>query len=463
MTDLRDLLAEAEALASEVALVDRSLLSDDELVHHLKAEEAVGRFIDTARALTAAEVAERSRYELGPDGLSMRFGERKPALFVERVTRVSSSEAARRIRIGSAVRPRQSLTGEVLVPERPILAEAMVAGLVGVDAGHAILWCLRQAASGSAATLDNMTAAEQALVTTGTRESADLVFDAGRVWRDALDPEGIEPRYEEIHERRMVTVGRERNGIRKYTINAAPTMAATLDAVLLDSMDPRVGPRFLSDEDLARATIELEQIDGKTIEKIVDPRSLEQKRYDTLEGVLVAGLRATREGPTNLRTVGSVTAVISLNDLQSGKGFGILEGVDEAIPATVIQELACDSGLQLVVNGSKGEPLYHGNLARYFTQAQRRAMITRDGDRCIVPGCHARAAASHAHHVTYWSEGGPTDVDDGVLLCPAHHHALHQGVFELKMIDGKPWIRFAVDFCDDKAWRPAGHNRVLVT
>jgi Domain of unknown function (DUF222) len=225
MTPIAEAIEQANAVLSFLAGVDRSTLTDTEMAELMRSDEQLGRFCDASRLLDAAEVAERSRDELGAEGLSMRLSERKPALFVEQVTRVSAAEASRRIRIGSAIRPRVSLLGEILAPERPVVAEA-------------ILWSLKQAANGSDATVENMDAAERALVETATTESADLVFDAGSLWRDALDPEGIEPRYEDIRERRIVSIGRERNGIKKYTINAAPTMSATLDAVLLDSMEP---------------------------------------------------------------------------------------------------------------------------------------------------------------------------------------------------------------------------------
>ena len=462
MTPVLDAIRQATAVLRGVAQVDRTALSDDDLVALLGAEEAAGRFIDTSRALSAGEVADRSRYELGDAGLSMRLGERKPDILIEQVTRVSHSEVVRRIRIGQAIRPRQSMLGEVLPPERPIVAEAMTHGLIGVDTANTILYSLKQAAHGSAATPENMDAAELALVQKGTIDSSDLVTDAGRLWRDAMDPDGIEPRYEDILDRQMVTVGRELNGIKNCNVKAGPTLAATLDAVFMDSMDPRVGPRFLSEDDLARAERIIEIIDGREVVTIVDPRSLERKRADILEGVLTAGLKATREGPTNMRTVGTVTAVISLKDLQSGSGFGILEGTDEVIPASVIQELACETGFYPVIVGNKGESLYHGTLKRYFTDAQRRAMIARDGDRCISPGCKRRAAQTHAHHVVFYSNDGPTDVENGVLLCPAHHHALHQGAFEIRMIDGMPYYRSSVDKNDDTAWKPVSRNRLLL-
>jgi hypothetical protein len=47
------------------------------------------------------------------------------------------------------------------------------------------------------------------------------------------------------------------------------------------------------------------------------------------------------------------------------------------------------------------------------------------------------------------------------MLCPAHHHALHQGAFAIKMINGKPWIRYKHDDHDNNAWQPASRNRIL--
>jgi Domain of unknown function (DUF222) len=462
MTELLDLLTRAEDLLAEAARIDRAALGDDELVAVLRADERVGRFSDASRVLDAGEVAERSRYELGAAGLSMRLSERKPNNFIEQMTLIPQAEASRRIRIGLAIRQRQSLLGEHLPPERPLVAEAMMGGLIGIDTAATILHSLKQAELGCDATPDRMDAAELALVEKGARESADLVGDAGRLWRDLLDPEGIEPRYEDIRNHAMVTIGRERNGIKNYNIKADPETSAVLDAIFIDSMDPKVGPRFLSDEDRARATRVVEDEDGELVETIVDPRTIEQKRIDILKGVVTAGLRATREGPTDHRTIGTVTAIISLKDLQSGTGFGILEGTDEVIPASVIRELVCETGFYPVIVGNRGEPLYHGTLKRSFTRAQRRAIIARDGDRCIVPGCTRRAASTNAHHVIFSENGGRTDVDNGVMLCPTHHHALHQGAFELRIVDGMPYLRYGVDSFDDNAWKPVSRNRLLL-
>ena len=131
--------------------------------------------------------------------------------------------------------------------------------------------------------------------------------------------------------------------------------------------------------------------------------------------------------------------------------------------ASFVREIVCDSGVRKIIVGKDGEPLYHGVLEGFFTAAQRRAMVARDGDRCVAKGCKRKASSCHGHHVVFWADGGPTDITNGVLLCAMHHHALHQGAFEIRMINGIPWIRTRADQWDDAAWTRAGHNRLLMT
>ena len=43
---------------------------------------------------------------------------------------------------------------------------------------------------------------------------------------------------------------------------------------------------------------------------------------------------------------------------------------------------------------------------------------------CRFPGC-GRTRWTHAHHRRHWADGGPTDLDNLVQLCSAHHHLIH--------------------------------------
>jgi hypothetical protein len=65
-------------------------------------------------------------------------------------------------------------------------------------------------------------------------------------------------------------------------------------------------------------------------------------------------------------------------------------------------------------------PLAVGRTARTATAAQRRALAVRD-QGCIVPGCGVPAEICQVHHLQEWANGGPTDLDNMVLLCWTHH------------------------------------------
>jgi hypothetical protein len=65
-------------------------------------------------------------------------------------------------------------------------------------------------------------------------------------------------------------------------------------------------------------------------------------------------------------------------------------------------------------------PLAVGRTSRTATVAQRRALAARDGG-CIIPGCAVPAESCKSHHVQDWAAGGPSDIDNLVLLCWAHH------------------------------------------
>jgi hypothetical protein len=45
------------------------------------------------------------------------------------------------------------------------------------------------------------------------------------------------------------------------------------------------------------------------------------------------------------------------------------------------------------------------------------------------------------HHVVPWLDGGATDIDNLVFVCPRHHVEVTDGTWEVAMIDGVPWAR----------------------
>ena len=66
----------------------------------------------------------------------------------------------------------------------------------------------------------------------------------------------------------------------------------------------------------------------------------------------------------------------------------------------------------------------------------RKQVNARDGYRCVMPGCKARA--THKHHTVYRSRGGAWDTKQVVSACPLHHRWIHDGLIELRGNPDKP-------------------------
>ncbi|MBM4474455.1 DUF222 domain-containing protein [Rhodococcus hoagii] len=103
------------------------------------------------------------------------------------------------------------------------------------------------------------------------------------------------------------------------------------------------------------------------------------------------------------------------------------------------RRLACDCHLTPIVMDD-GVPLNLGRTSRTVSKKQRRALIARDHG-CAFPGCGTAPAHCEGHHVKHWADGGPTDLDNLVLLCRYHHTLLHHSHWDVKIgADRHPWF-----------------------
>ena len=93
--------------------------------------------------------------------------------------------------------------------------------------------------------------------------------------------------------------------------------------------------------------------------------------------------------------------------------------------------LAADEFLQLALEAeilpalfdTQGQPLWLGREYRDATTAQRIALAVRDKG-CV--GCGMANSFCEPHHIDYWDNGGPTDIDNLCLLCGhCHHKEIH--------------------------------------
>src|SRR6266542_4121941 len=87
---------------------------------------------------------------------------------------------------------------------------------------------------------------------------------------------------------------------------------------------------------------------------------------------------------------------------------------------------------------------------------QRAVVFARPGPILTVP--NDTLDWCDAHHLRHWANGGPTDLNNTVLLCPRHHHTAHHQNWTIRIAaDGlpeftpPPWI--------DPEQHPRRHHR----
>ncbi|MFN3540475.1 MAG: DUF222 domain-containing protein [Rhodococcus sp. (in: high G+C Gram-positive bacteria)] len=104
------------------------------------------------------------------------------------------------------------------------------------------------------------------------------------------------------------------------------------------------------------------------------------------------------------------------------------------------RQLACDCVLTAIVMDENGSPINLARTARTVTAKQRKALIARD-HTCAFPGCGKPASWTEAHHIWHWADGGPTDMNNLVLLCGFHHRLIHHSDWEVFIgTDNHPWF-----------------------
>jgi hypothetical protein len=92
------------------------------------------------------------------------------------------------------------------------------------------------------------------------------------------------------------------------------------------------------------------------------------------------------------------------------------------------RRLACDAAVTTLTVDGDGTPLDVGRTRRSVPPSLRRALEARDRG-CVICGRPARWC--DAHHIVHWADGGPTSLDNLVLLCRSHHRRVHQGRIQL--------------------------------
>ncbi len=138
-----------------------------------------------------------------------------------------------------------------------------------------------------------------------------------------------------------------------------------------------------------------------------------QRSADALE-LLVTRAGAGKNQSTTL-------VVIAEYDHVAGQlaGAELVDGTPLA-PGELVK-LALEAKILPALFDVEGQPLWLGREQRDASTAQRIALAARDRG-CV--GCGAPNSYCQPHHIEFWENGGPTDLDNLCLLCGHCHHKL---------------------------------------
>ena len=432
--------AAARAAAALDALLPRL---DDE-----QRREAVARVGEIGRATGALQVRIADDLAKHHDGLpkeerfTVACGYKDPLDMLTGEFGIARRGARRLVQTAALTRPSMSLTGGFVPARFPVIGRALDDGAISIDAASTVIEALGDAAD--RANPEHLIAAEEALVASATGERGIHPAEAGvadramppellarlaRAWRDALDPDGVEPRYEQQLAQRSFSFRTRADGSFTGSFVCTPDQGAVLTTAF-DAFTRPTKPRFRDDDERADEARE------------TDERTRPQKMIDALIAMVAASVegrdvpRVGGEAPTVVITVPQATLKAAAEGVPGCTAT--VERTGDAVPAHIAASMLCDGFIQHAVTGADGLPLQLGRRDRLFSRAQRRALAIRDGG-CRAPGCTFPVGWTEAHHITPWEEGGPTDLDNGILVCSHHHHEVHRGALEVIWASGG-WV-----------------------
>jgi len=415
-------------------------LSDDQSENTHRAIARLSRDVATYLALSAANVATRSDWQLGREGLARKKGYPSPEDYVQSLgggggsskadtrrlieagTMATEAETARERQKQAeahAVEHPEAPPVEVHVPWFAPLGTAVSDGTLSTECATAIRRGLGEPAIG--VTERRLTDAVVALIAECRTVNADQAAKAARQCRDSIDAAGVASRADAMRARQYLRVWDKPDGMLHGTFELDPENGAYFRDFLLQITGPRTGgPRFVEKGEKERA------------QRIIDdPRSTDQIAAEALIEVIKVAAAAD-PGTLFGRIRPSVKLVIT-DEPAPGQILrtGFIEGTPDAVPTTTIDRSICNTGFIPVLFSRDGMVLDVGREQRLFTAAQRAALALRDGG-CKWPDCHRPPSHCEAHHLHGWADGGGlTNLDDGILLCARDHLRLHNDGWQI--------------------------------
>jgi hypothetical protein len=358
--------------------------TDEELVADLEELERASGTLEVERARRIAELERRRSFELD--------GHRSMSAWLASRFRLAWSVASRRVR--------QARAFEHLPATRAALAE----GEISTSAAAELL-------AARETDPERFGEVEGTLLALARELALPELRTATAHWKAIACGE----RFEREHERRF--------DMRRLHVSPLLDGMVRVDG----DLDPETGQTLIT---------ALRAVQDAAVRSGPDGRTAPQRRADALGELCRAWLdRSDRPVVGGERPHLTVTMDLASLEGRAGRRCDL----DEAgrIPAEAARRLACDAKVARVITDGSSVPLDVGRRTPVVSAPLRRAVVVRDR-HCRFPGCDRPHTWCDAHHVHHWADGGPTSLGNLILLCRAHHRAIHAKRFAVEVSDGRP-------------------------
>ena len=253
---------------------------------------------------------------------------------------------------------------------------------------------------------------------------------------DQIDEAALARQETRAHPRRGLTLSLPVNGLIRLSGALTAEDAAIVHAALHPLCHPRPGDdrspaqhRADALTEVCRLALRTQQLpdDGGeppqlTVTVVYQPLTNTLSTLDTLDtlGTLDTGTLDTSTLDTGTLDTGTLdTGTLGTGTLGTGT-----TDTGQRLSASTVRRLACDARILPVVLGGTSQVLDAGRARRLATGPLRRALHIRDHG-CAFPDCDRPPRWTDAHHITAWTAGGTTNLDNLVLLCRHHHRTIH--------------------------------------
>lgn len=448
----------AGALAGAASGVDAEVhaMSGAGLVRTVEALARAARALEALQARCAAELADRSCGEVDAD-LAREHGFPNAARLLAAISGGRGIDAIRLIEVGRAISARRSFFDDQLPAKRPLVAAAMHRGELCVDVAGVIVRFLDRIAVRCEP--EALASAEALLVERAPVVGVDGVHGLIKRLEAHLDPDGVQPREDELRARRSLSIREDRFGMvlvrGAFDPESGAAIKAAVDALVGAALRAGRGSNrtdhagsgggALDSGALASAArgggnrSNDEPVGPVSLDPLFrEDRSIAQLNADALADLARHAL-GCGDAPTALRRV-TVVARVDAEALTSGEGHATIDGIEQPVSIATARALALSAGISPLLLGDGRARLDLGRAARLFSTEQKLVLVDRDGG-CAWPGCLRPPGYAEAHHIAWWRrDDGRTDTGNGIMLCSHHHHRVHRDGWRIHVRDDRSWF-----------------------